>query len=62
MEKKIIEVSKFEDCDYKCIICCENLATTKIRIKRLAYEDNIVSFFICDECLAKMQKDIENRK
>ena len=58
MKKRIIEVTKI-DADYKCIICCENKSTTRIRIKRLAYEDNITSFFVCNECLAKMQRDIE---
>jgi hypothetical protein len=58
MEKKIIEVKKM-DTDYQCILCCENMSTTRIRIKRLAYEDNITSFFVCDECLAKMQREIE---
>ena len=58
MDKKIIEVTKV-DVDYKCIICCEKESTTRVRIKRLAYEDNIASFFVCDECFAKMQKDIE---
>ena len=58
MDKKIIEVTKV-DVDYKCIMCCKKESTTRIRIKRLAYEDNIASFFVCDECLAKMQKDIE---
>lgn len=58
MEKKIIEVTKM-DTDYKCILCCKNISTTRIRIKRLAYEDNIASFFVCDKCLAQMQKEIE---
>ena len=58
MTKRIIEVTK-TDADYKCIMCCEKQSTTRIRIKRLAYEDNIASFFVCDECLSKMQKDIE---
>lgn len=58
MEKKIIELTKM-DTDYKCILCCENHSTTRIRIKRLAYDDNITSFFVCDECLARMQREIE---
>ena len=58
MEKKIIQVTKI-DTDYKCILCCERQSTTRIRIQRLAYDDNITSFFVCDECLAKMQKEIE---
>ena len=58
MEKKIVEVKKV-DTDYKCILCCEKPSSTRIRIQRLAYEDNIASFYICDECLAKMQREIE---
>ena len=58
MENKIIEVTTV-DCDYTCIVCCDRHATTRIRIKRLAYEDNIASFFVCDECLAKMQSDVQ---
>lgn len=59
MEKKIIELAKM-DTDYKCILCCERKSTTRIRIKRLAYDDNIASFFVCDECLAKMQNEIKD--
>ena len=58
LEKKIIEATKV-DADYKCIICCEKKSTTKIKINRLAYDDSITSFFVCNECLAKMQRDIE---
>ena len=58
MENKIVEVNSV-DCDYQCIVCCKQHATTRIRIKRLAYEDNIASFFVCDECLAKMQNDVK---
>ena len=59
MEKKIIVVTKMDN-DYKCILCCERKSTTRIRIQRLAYDDNIASFFVCDECLAKMQKEIKD--
>ena len=58
MKKEIIEVEKM-DTDYTCIVCCKRPSSTRIRIKRLAYEDNIASFFVCDECLAKMQREIE---
>jgi hypothetical protein len=57
MEKKIIEVTRM-DTDYKCILCCKNMSTTRINIKRLAYKDYIANFFVCDECLAKMRKEI----
>ena len=58
MEKKIIELTKAND-GSKCILCCENAATTKLKINRLVYDDSITSFFVCDACLSKMQKDIE---
>ena len=58
MEKKIIEITKMDN-DYQCILCCDRSSSTRIRIKRLAYEDNIASFFVCDECFAKMQREIE---
>ena len=59
MEKKIIVVTKMDN-DYKCILCCDRKSSTRIRIQRLAYDDNIASFFVCDECLAKMQKEIKD--
>ena len=61
MENKIIELIKSnEGC--KCLICCEKLATLKMRINRLVLDDIVVTFNVCDECLAKMQKDIETCK
>lgn len=57
MDKKIIELTKMDN-DYKCILCCERKSTTRIRIKRLAYEDNITSFFVCDKCLSQMKNEI----
>lgn len=62
MDKKIIELIKVQDEGYKCIICCENMATTKVKICRLVDDGSLTSFHVCNECLAKMQKDIENRK
>lgn len=58
MEKKIIEVTKSKD-EHKCLICCNNPATLKMKINRPALDDCIISFSICNECLAKMQKEIE---
>ena len=58
MGKKIIEVTKI-DTDHRCIICCKKDSTTKIKIQRPAYDDTIISFFVCNECLAQMQKEIE---
>lgn len=58
MEKKIIKLTKAND-GSKCILCCENTATIKLKINRLVCDDSITSFFVCDTCLSKMQKDIE---
>lgn len=60
MEKKIINLSKASE-DYGCIICCKNPATTKVEILRLVNlkNDSLISFNVCDECLIKMQNDIQ---
>lgn len=58
MENKIIETIKVNN-DYKCLVCCERQSTTKIRINRLVQDDTIVSFYVCDECLSRIQKEIE---
>lgn len=58
MAKKIIELSKMEY-GYICIICNEREATTRVRINKTSREENVIGFCVCDECLAKMQKDIE---
>lgn len=59
MKKKIIELTRTETNDFNCIICCKKKATTKVRINRLVQDDSLTSFYVCDECLARMQKDIE---
>ena len=56
--QKIIELTKSSN-DYKCLICCKNPATIKMKINRLVNDDSVTSFSICNECLARMQKDIE---
>ena len=58
MGNRIIEITK-TDSDYKCLICCKNHATTKMKINRLVNDDNVISFHVCNECLAQMQKEIE---
>lgn len=58
MENKIIEITKIDN-DYKCLICCKNNATIKMRINRLVNDDNVISFHVCNKCLLKMQKEIE---
>lgn len=58
MERKIIELTKTVN-NHKCLICCKNHATIDMKINRLVLDDSVVSFSICDDCLAKMQKDIE---
>ena len=58
MEKKIIEIKKI---DYKsdCLLCCEREATVKLSIKRVKYNDGVISFHMCDKCLSQMQEDIQ---
>jgi hypothetical protein len=60
MEKKIINLSKAKE-DYGCIVCCKNNATTKVEILRLVglKNDSLISFNVCDNCLAQMQQDIQ---
>ena len=57
MEGKIIEITKTSS-DYKCLLCCKNQAIIKIRINRHR-NDCVISFNVCNECLAQMQKEIE---
>ena len=61
MENKIIELIKSKE-GYKCLICCGKPATIKMRINRLVLDDIVVTFNVCDECLAKMQKEIDTCK
>ena len=59
MEKKIINLSEVKE-EYGCIICCKDAATTKVEILRLTNHknDSLISFNVCDDCLAQMQQDI----
>ena len=57
MEKKIIELIK-DDGDCGCLTCGADKATIKVKIQRVHRDDNITSFYICDECLVRMQKDV----
>ena len=56
--EKIIEITKSKD-EHKCLICCKKPATIKMKINRPTLDDCVISFSICNECLAKMQKEIE---
>ena len=58
---KIIELTKSKE-DYQCIICCENTAEIKMKLNRLVQDDSITTLYVCDSCLAQMQKDIETVK
>lgn len=60
MENKIIILTKIND--GKCLICSDNNATVKMKINRVKHDDNIISFNVCDKCLARMQKDIETHE
>lgn len=62
MEKKIIELGGFSEYEQtpKCLVC-GYVADYKLKINRinLGYDDAIISFNVCNSCLAKMQRDIE---
>lgn len=57
MEKKIINLSK-ETEGGTCLLCCEREATVKVAINRVKYDDNVIGFHVCDQCLSQMQQDI----
>ena len=59
MENKIIELKKIEGSGCFCLMCGFKNATMVMKINRLKQGDNVISFQLCDDCLAKMQKDIE---
>lgn len=63
MENKIIELTKCNPADHhSCIICSGHKpATTQVNIQRLIdiRNDSLIIFFVCDDCIAQMQKDIE---
>ena len=62
MEKKIIQLSGFSEYEQvlKCLVCGHD-ANHKLKINRinLGYDDTIISFNVCNSCLAKMKRDIE---
>ena len=58
MEKKIIKLTKYSD-GYECLLCCEREATVKVEINRVIHGDNVISFNVCDQCLSRMQEDIQ---
>lgn len=58
MEKKIINLTKVNE-GHQCLLCCEREATVKVAINRIKYNDNVISFDVCDQCVSKMQQDIQ---
>lgn len=58
MEKKIINLTKETNVG-TCLLCCEREATVKVEINRVKYNDNVIGFDVCDQCLSKMQQDIQ---
>lgn len=57
MEKRIIELTKVND-GSNCLLCCEREATVEVKINRVKYDDGVIGFNVCDQCLAQMQNDI----
>lgn len=58
MEKKIINLTK-ETGVGTCLLCCEREATVKVEIRRVKYNDGVIGFNVCDQCLSQMQQDIQ---
>lgn len=58
MEKKIINLTKIND-EHQCLLCCEREATIKVEINRVKYNDSVIGFDVCDQCLSRMQSDIQ---
>ena len=58
MRKRIIELTKIND-GHQCLLCCERDATIKIEISRAKYNDSVIGFDVCDQCLSRMQSDIQ---
>lgn len=62
MKDKIIELTPCNPNDgHQCIICAgHKKATTKVNIQRLLEikNDSLIIFFVCDECIEKMYKDM----
>jgi hypothetical protein len=58
MERKIIELNP-ADAYCKCLLCGKMGATVKMTINRTIYNDSVVTFNMCDECLSRAQQDIQ---
>ena len=58
VEKKIISLTKDEE-GGTCLLCCEREATVNVKINRVKYNDNVIGFHVCDNCLSQMQSDIQ---
>lgn len=58
MEKKIINLTKVNN-GFQCLLCCERDATIKVEINRVKYNDNVICLDVCDQCLSRMQGDIQ---
>ena len=58
MAKRLINLTKYND-GSSCLLCGKAPAAVKMEIVRSKYQDNVISFHVCNGCLAQMQKDIE---
>ena len=58
MEKRIIELTKIND-GHQCLLCYVREATVKVVINRAKYNDSVIGFDVCDQCLSRMQSDIQ---
>ena len=61
MEKKIIKLTKYNGDDYGdcgCLTCGADKATIKVTIQRIHREDDVLTFYVCDQCVVRMQSDV----
>ena len=57
MEKKIINLTKYNG-DCGCLTCGADVATAKVTIQRIHREDSVLTFYVCDQCVVRMQSDV----
>ena len=58
MANKIIELTQSKEGNH-CLTCGADNGHVKVKIQRVNPVNQITSFYICDKCLAQMQKDIQ---
>ena len=58
MEKRIIELTKIND-GHQFLFFFFREATVKVVINLAKYNDSVIGFDVCNQCLSRMQSDIQ---